>query len=98
MDESADHAAEAEETTAIPVPDKVFDAMRRCTAGVEESQKDGNGKYMLTTTASPRSARRSSSTTSGWCCSGTSAFPSDSTCKGSIGAKSRATTYRGAQG
>lgn len=44
--------AEAEETTAIPVPDKVFDAMRRCNRGiivcsVEESHKDGDGKYML---------------------------------------------------
>ncbi|MEY2470582.1 MAG: hypothetical protein QOF21_3280 [Actinomycetota bacterium] len=26
--------AEAEETTAIPVPEKVFDAMRRCSAGI----------------------------------------------------------------
>jgi hypothetical protein len=44
--------AEDEETTAIPVPDKVFDAMRRCTAGiivcsVEESHKDSSGNYML---------------------------------------------------
>lgn len=36
-----------EETTAIPVPDKVLDAMRRCTAGVmvvtaDEQSKSGN--------------------------------------------------------
>lgn len=44
--------AEEEETTAIPVPDKVFDAMRRCNRGiivcsVEESSRDGDGNYML---------------------------------------------------
>lgn len=44
--------AEAEETTAIPVPEKVLNAMRRCTAGiivcsVEESHKDAAGNYML---------------------------------------------------
>lgn len=44
--------AEKEETTAIPVPDKVFDAMRRCQAGiiavtVEEGRKDENGEYVL---------------------------------------------------
>ena len=36
-----------EETTAIPVPDKVLDAMRRCTAGImvvtaDEQSKNGN--------------------------------------------------------
>jgi hypothetical protein len=44
--------AEAEETTAIPVPDKVFNAMRRCKAGiivvnVEESSKDAKGNYSI---------------------------------------------------
>jgi predicted nucleotide-binding protein len=44
--------AEAEETTAIPVSDKVLDAMRRCGAGiiavtVEESRKDKDGNYVL---------------------------------------------------
>jgi Predicted nucleotide-binding protein containing TIR-like domain len=44
--------AESEETTAIPVPDKVFDAMRRCQAGiiicsVEESSKDADGNFAL---------------------------------------------------
>jgi hypothetical protein len=44
--------AEAEETTAIPVPDKVFNAMRRCNAGiivvnVEESSKDVKGNYAI---------------------------------------------------
>jgi hypothetical protein len=44
--------AEEEETAAIPVPDKVFDAMRRCTAGiivcsVEESSKDADDSYAL---------------------------------------------------
>lgn len=44
--------AEAEETTAIPVPDKVFDAMRRCQAGiiicsVEERSRDAEGNYAL---------------------------------------------------
>lgn len=44
--------AEAEETTAIPVPDKVLDAMRRCRAGiisvtVEENRKDASGAYAL---------------------------------------------------
>jgi hypothetical protein len=48
----ASEIAEAEETTAIPVPDKVFDAMRRCQAGiiicsVEESSKDADGNYAL---------------------------------------------------
>jgi predicted nucleotide-binding protein len=44
--------AENEETTAIPVPDKVLDAMRRCQAGiiavtVDEGRKDGDGNYVL---------------------------------------------------
>jgi len=44
--------AENEETTAIPVPNKVLDAMRRCQAGiiavtVDEGRKDGDGKYVL---------------------------------------------------
>jgi hypothetical protein len=44
--------AEAEETTAIPVPEKVLNSMRRCTAGiiavtVDESRKDEDGKYTL---------------------------------------------------
>ncbi len=44
--------AETEETTAIPVPEKVFSAMRRCKAGiivvsVEESSKDANGNYAI---------------------------------------------------
>jgi hypothetical protein len=44
--------AEEEETTAIPVPEKVLSAMRRCTAGiivvsVDDRFKDGNGKFML---------------------------------------------------
>jgi hypothetical protein len=41
-----------EETTAIPVPEKVFAAMRRCQAGiiivsVDESRKDAKGNYSL---------------------------------------------------
>lgn len=48
----ASEIAEAEETTAIPVPDKVFDAMRRCQAeiiicSVGESSKDADGNYAL---------------------------------------------------
>jgi CAP12/Pycsar effector protein, TIR domain len=44
--------AEKEETTAIPVPEKVFAAMRRCNAGiivvaVDETNKDDKGKYAL---------------------------------------------------
>jgi hypothetical protein len=44
--------AVAEESTAIPVPDKVLDAMRRCQAGiiavtVEEGRKDDQGNYVL---------------------------------------------------
>jgi predicted nucleotide-binding protein len=44
--------AETEETTAIPVPEKVFNAMRRCKAGiivvcVEESGKDAKGNYSI---------------------------------------------------
>ena len=44
--------AEAEETTAIPVPEKVFNAMRRCKAGiivvsVDESSKDVKGSYTI---------------------------------------------------
>lgn len=44
--------AEAEETTAIPVPQKVLDAMRRCQAGiivvaVDERHKEGTGAYAL---------------------------------------------------
>ncbi len=44
--------AEAEETSAIPVPEKVFTAMRRCTAGiiivsVEEGKKDDKGKFVI---------------------------------------------------
>jgi hypothetical protein len=42
----------AEETTAIPVPEKVLNAMRRCQAGVvavtvDEQRKDENGGYKL---------------------------------------------------
>lgn len=41
-----------EETTAIPVPEKVFNAMRRCTAGIivvsgEEGNKDSKGSYQI---------------------------------------------------
>lgn len=44
--------AEEEETTAIPVSDKVFTAMRNCTAGiiavtVEEGRKDSQGGYSM---------------------------------------------------
>ena len=44
--------AEEEESTAIPVPDKVISAMRRCTAGVicvaaEDSRKDGVGEFVI---------------------------------------------------
>jgi predicted nucleotide-binding protein len=44
--------AEEEETTAIPVPDKVLDAMRRCGAGiiavaVDESRRDDEGNYTV---------------------------------------------------
>lgn len=41
-----------EETTAIPVPDKVFNAMKRCHAAiivvaVEEARKDASGNYTI---------------------------------------------------
>ncbi len=41
-----------EETAAIPVPDKVFNAMRRCMAGIiivsaEEGNKDSDGRYQI---------------------------------------------------
>lgn len=44
--------AEEDETVAIPVPDKVFGAMHRCTAGVivvsaEEGRKDLKGNLLL---------------------------------------------------
>jgi hypothetical protein len=44
--------AEKEEPAAIPVPDKVFNAMRRCQAGiiavtVEEKRRDDKGNYVL---------------------------------------------------
>jgi len=44
--------AEAEETTAIPVPEKVFNAMRRCNAGiivvsVEDSSKDLKSNFTV---------------------------------------------------
>lgn len=44
--------AEDEETTAIPVPEKVFAAMRRCQAGIivvsaDESSKNPSGKYAI---------------------------------------------------
>jgi hypothetical protein len=44
--------AEAEETAAIPVPEKVLNSMRRCSAGiiavtVDESRKDEDGEYTL---------------------------------------------------
>jgi predicted nucleotide-binding protein len=44
--------AEAEETPAIPVPEKVLGAMRRCQAGiiavtVDEGRKDEEGNYTL---------------------------------------------------
>lgn len=44
--------AEDEETTAIPVPDKVFDAMRRCDVGVivvsaSEKHKNEAGDYTI---------------------------------------------------
>jgi Predicted nucleotide-binding protein containing TIR-like domain len=34
--------AEEEETTAIPVPQKVFDAMRRCNAGITVVSAEGS--------------------------------------------------------
>jgi hypothetical protein len=41
-----------EESSAIPVPEKVFSAMRRCTTGiivvsVDETRKDKDGKYTI---------------------------------------------------
>jgi predicted nucleotide-binding protein len=44
--------AEKEETAAIPVPEKVFDAMRRCTAGiivvsVDESHETDGDKHSI---------------------------------------------------
>lgn len=44
--------AEAEESPAIPVPDKVLDAMRRCSAGiicvsVDEGKTDADGNYTI---------------------------------------------------
>lgn len=44
--------AEKEETPAIPVPEKVFNAMRRCRAGVivvsaEDGQRDAQGNYSI---------------------------------------------------
>jgi CAP12/Pycsar effector protein, TIR domain len=44
--------AEAEETTAIPVPEKVFNAMRRCGAGIiavtaDDGRKTAEGGYAL---------------------------------------------------
>jgi Predicted nucleotide-binding protein containing TIR-like domain len=41
-----------EETSAIPVPEKVFSAMRRCSTGiivvsVDETRKDKDGKYTI---------------------------------------------------
>lgn len=44
--------AAKEETSAIPVPDKVFGSMRRCTAGIiivsaEEGNKDADGNYRV---------------------------------------------------
>jgi hypothetical protein len=44
--------AEAEETTAIPVPEKALNSMRRCSAGiiavtVDEGRKDDEGNYTL---------------------------------------------------
>lgn len=41
-----------EETSAIPVPEKIFGAMRRCSAGmivvsVDETRKDKDGKYTI---------------------------------------------------
>jgi hypothetical protein len=44
--------AEEEETTAIPVPDKVLNAMRRCQAGiiavtVETNRTDQDGEYVM---------------------------------------------------
>ena len=44
--------AVAEETTAIPVPEKVFDAMRRCSAAiiavsVEDGSRDKDGNYVV---------------------------------------------------
>jgi hypothetical protein len=50
--EISSEVAEKEETSAIPVPDKVFNAMRRCHAGiiavtVEEGRTDAQGKYAL---------------------------------------------------
>jgi hypothetical protein len=44
--------AEDEETTAIPVPEKVFAAMRRCQAGIivvsaDESSRTPAGKFTI---------------------------------------------------
>jgi len=36
--------AEEEETTAIPVPDKVFNAMKRCRAGIIAVGAEGKGE------------------------------------------------------
>jgi hypothetical protein len=67
--------AEEEETTAIPVPDKVFDAMRLCRAGiivvcVEEGRKDEGGNYVINENVLSRSARRSFCTSGASCSSG----------------------------
>jgi predicted nucleotide-binding protein len=50
--EIPNEVAVKEETSAIPVPEKVFGAMRRCQAGiiivsVDETRKNGVGEYAI---------------------------------------------------
>ena len=55
MEQIADIESEVatkEEASAIPIPEKVFGAMRRCQAGiiivsVDEKRKDTDGKYTI---------------------------------------------------
>ena len=93
--------AEDEESTAIPVPEKVFSAMRRCQAGIIIVSADEQGRaktesIRLTKMSLLKSGRRLSCTTEKSFSFGTSASLFPLTFRASIAVNLRATNSVGA--
>jgi hypothetical protein len=94
--------AEEEETAAIPVPEKVFSAMKRCRAGLSalaltRDTRLQTARTRSTRTSLSRSVRRSCCMTAASSCCGINASPSHRTSRVSTRVSLRATSFRSAK-